>query len=331
MIFHCGIKDRHLLPGWLVFCPVAFLWRDHHILQAYVGEGATCHHQVIAAACAILVEVLGVYASFLQEFPGRRVRGDVARGGNVIGGDAVAELRQRRDRFVGFQRFSAGKPKQNEVADHYAGAQFAQNARLLEPFEYLTANLGRYQNDRDADQHPFIGYNYRISELHAAVGLAQVRRLPEFLAIQKRNHTLLKAILGQLPEVSFRSIPDPEGDSHTFLSWFLPTEEITRAVVAELKTQNILAGNFYWYDNNWHYIRKWDHLKNLHTLNALHPELKAAIVKQASKDFTASDAILSRCISSAISLAWTPEQVKDRGEKILGVVKSVLGKSAISV
>src|SRR5687767_8942088 len=37
--------------------------------------------------------------------------------------------------------------------------------------------------DRGADLHPFIGYNYRISELHAAVGLAQVKRLPEFLRI----------------------------------------------------------------------------------------------------------------------------------------------------
>ena len=30
--------------------------------------------------------------------------------------------------------------------------------------------------DRGADLHPFIGYNYRISELHAAVGLAQFRK-----------------------------------------------------------------------------------------------------------------------------------------------------------
>ena len=39
--------------------------------------------------------------------------------------------------------------------------------------------------DRGADLHPFIGYNYRISELHAAVGLAQIRKLPQFLALQK--------------------------------------------------------------------------------------------------------------------------------------------------
>src|SRR6202008_265760 len=67
--------------------------------------------------------------------------------------------------------------------------------------------------DRGADMHPFIGYNYRISELHAAVGLAQIKRLPEFLATQKKNHAQLKNMLVQVPEISFRRIPDPAGDS----------------------------------------------------------------------------------------------------------------------
>src|SRR5215217_5176931 len=77
--------------------------------------------------------------------------------------------------------------------------------------------------DRGADLHPFLGYNFRISELHAAVGLAQIKRLPEFLSIQKRNHSILKELLAQIPGIRFRKIPDAEGDSCTFLSWFLPT------------------------------------------------------------------------------------------------------------
>jgi 8-amino-3,8-dideoxy-alpha-D-manno-octulosonate transaminase len=180
--------------------------------------------------------------------------------------------------------------------------------------------------DRGADLHPFIGYNYRISELHAAVGLAQIRRLPEFLSIQKKNHTQLKNILSQVPEISFRRIPDPAGDSCSFISWFLPTEKITRAVVNEMKAQGILPGNFYWYDNNWHYIRKWDHLKNSITLNALHPELKARVMQEANKNFAASDAIMSRCVSTAISLLWTEEQIKEKGEKMVQSLKKILAQ-----
>ncbi len=185
--------------------------------------------------------------------------------------------------------------------------------------------------DRGADLHPFIGYNYRISELHAAVGLAQIKRLPEFLALQKKNHTQLINILKQVQEITFRRIPDPAGDSCSFISWFLPTEEITKAVVAELKAQGILAGNFYWFDNNWHYIRKWDHLKNSVTLNALHPEMKAKVMEQANKDFAVSDAILSCCISTSISLLWTEAQISEKGEKIVDAVKKVLSNAAVSL
>ncbi len=180
--------------------------------------------------------------------------------------------------------------------------------------------------DRGADLHPFIGYNYRISELHAAVGLAQVKRLPEFLATQKMNHTRLKEMLAQVPEISFRVIPDPAGDSGSFVCWFLPSAEIAKAVVTEMKSQGILPGNFYWFDNNWHYIRKWDHLKNAVTLNALSPELKEKVILQANKDFTASDAILSRCICTSVSLLWTEEQIKEKGEKMVNVVRKVLSK-----
>ncbi|HEY0679394.1 MAG TPA: DegT/DnrJ/EryC1/StrS family aminotransferase [Chitinophagaceae bacterium] len=180
--------------------------------------------------------------------------------------------------------------------------------------------------DRGADLHPFIGYNYRISELHAAVGLAQIRKLHKFLEIQKRNHETLKNVLSQLPEVSFRTIPDPEGDSCTFLCWFLPTEQIARNTVAELKTLGILPGNFYWYDNNWHYIRKWDHLKESSTLHALPPAQQQAIIANATKDFSASDAVMSRCICTLINLSLTEDQMIEKGEKIVAAIKTAISK-----
>ncbi len=185
--------------------------------------------------------------------------------------------------------------------------------------------------DRGADLHPFIGYNFRISELHAAVGLAQVRKLPTFLQIQKKNHTILKNILSQVAEISFRKVPDPEGDSCTFVSWFLPSAEIANAVVEEMKAQGILAGSFYWYKNNWHYITKWDHLKNADTLNGQNKEVTAALKNYAAKEFTVSDAIMSRCISTAISLTWTEEQVKEKGEKMVQVIKSILSTEVETV
>jgi len=180
--------------------------------------------------------------------------------------------------------------------------------------------------DRGADTHPFIGYNYRISELHAAIGLAQIKKLDHFLAIQQKNHSGLKSILSTVPEIGFRRIPDADGDSHTFLSWFLPTEEIARAVVAELRQQNILAGNFYWFDNNWHYFRKWDHLREAATLNNLNEEQRKTLEALKPDSFPTSDKVLCRCISTAIGLGWTDEQTKEKGEKIVAAVRKVLKK-----
>jgi 8-amino-3,8-dideoxy-alpha-D-manno-octulosonate transaminase len=182
--------------------------------------------------------------------------------------------------------------------------------------------------DRGAEQHPFIGYNYRISELHAAVGLAQFRKLDLFLSIQKKNHQYLHSELAKISGLKFRTIPDPAGDSHTFLSWFMPSRELTEAIVAELQAQQIFAGNFYWFEHNWHYIRKWDHLKSAKTLNRLTPAQSAALNKLKTQDFSQSDAVMSCCISTAIGLSWTEDQLQEKASKLSAAIKKVLAKQS---
>ena len=183
--------------------------------------------------------------------------------------------------------------------------------------------------DRGADLHPFLGYNFRISELHAAVGLAQVRKLDSFLEIQRKNNKALRKYLEQIPGITFRTIPDEAGDSCSFPSWFLPTEELTKAVVEEMKLQGIMAGNFYWYNNNWHYISKWDHLKNAVSLNGLSDSVTRTLKSYAERSFPASDAIMGRCISTAIGLLWTEQQIQDKGAKMVAAVQKVLKEQPV--
>lgn len=179
--------------------------------------------------------------------------------------------------------------------------------------------------DRGADLHPYLGYNYRISELHAAVGLAQIRKMDEFLSLQRRNHLIIFNCLKSISGITFRRIPDELGDTGSFLSFFLP--DATKAQDASKAFADAgIGGNPYWFDNNWHYIRKWHHLKNANTLNRLPEEQKAGIIASANKDFPASDAIISRCISSAISLAWTEEQALERGNKMAAILRQILNQ-----
>jgi 8-amino-3,8-dideoxy-alpha-D-manno-octulosonate transaminase len=164
--------------------------------------------------------------------------------------------------------------------------------------------------------------NYRISELHAAVGLAQIRKLDKFLEIQRNNKEVLKAALEGIPGVTFRRLPDPKGDAATFLSFFLPDAEKAVAAAAAIKAAGIPA--FYWFDNNWHYIRKWNHFKEGISLTGFGPEVRQAMDAYKTKQFPASDAIISRTISTPINLAWDDAELAARAEKLAKAVKSVL-------
>jgi len=176
--------------------------------------------------------------------------------------------------------------------------------------------------DRGADLHPVLGFNHRISELHAAVGLAQIRRLPEFLRIQRRNKGVLRAALERVPGLSFRRIPDPAGDSATFLSFFLPDEGRARAAAAAMKAAGL--GAMHWYDNNWHYVRRWGHLKGGATLSRWPEEVRRGLAGLAERGFAGSDAVMGRAVSTPVNLAWSEAEVADRAARLAGAVRGVL-------
>ena len=178
-------------------------------------------------------------------------------------------------------------------------------------------------NDRGAETHPFLGYNFRISELHAAVGLAQVKRLPEFIAIQKKNHTILREALAEIPEVTFRRVPEGGEESYAFLNFFLPDTD-TSLKVAETFKVNGVDACFQYYNNNWHYLRKWDHLKDLKSLFPISHEVKNGLAYLKTKAYPESDHYIGRNISCLIKLSWTEEQVKERAQKMVDIIKSLV-------
>ncbi len=193
--------------------------------------------------------------------------------------------------------------------------------------EYSDHGHDHLGKDRGADLHPYIGYNFRISELHAAVGLAQLRRLSAFLSIQLKNHTAFQQPLKNIEGISFRRIPDPQGDTGSFLSIFLPTELLTREAVKALQAEGIPCA--YWYDNNWHYIRKWEHLKNGSWMNRYYEAQKLEVMQHSNKSFPASDAIISRCISFPISLLWNETEAAEKGKKIAAILQKTLVEETI--
>lgn len=178
-------------------------------------------------------------------------------------------------------------------------------------------------NDRGAETHTFLGYNFRISELHAAVGLAQIKRLNEFLKIQKKHYSIIREALSQIPEIKFRTVPEGGEENYGFLNFFLPNLDIARKVSIAFK-DNGIDGCFHYYDNNWHYVRKWDHLKELKSLYPLSEDVKVGISNLTTKDYLQSDHYIGRNISCLIKLSWTEEQVTTRASNMVKIIKSLL-------
>ncbi|MEM0519656.1 DegT/DnrJ/EryC1/StrS family aminotransferase [Aequorivita flava] len=178
-------------------------------------------------------------------------------------------------------------------------------------------------NDRGAESHPFLGYNFRISELNAAVGLAQLDKLDGILKIQKENYTILRNALETVQGVTFRKVPEGGEENYSFLSFYLPTEELTQKAHKALIEAGVDAC-FYWYTNNWHYINGWEHLRNLKSLGNLPAEVKNQMQDLNNTDFSKSDAIMSRTISSLIKIGWKEKQVHERAEALKKAIASVL-------
>ncbi len=176
--------------------------------------------------------------------------------------------------------------------------------------------------DRGAEKHPFLGYNFRISELNAAIGLAQLRRIDEFLKIQEKNYNILKEGLQEIPEIEFRRVPEGGVENYSFLNFFLPDEEKARHAIRKLTEAGIDAC-FYWYDNNWHYHRKWEHLKQMISLGNLSNEVQQGIGNWNNKSFSASDHWMSRTISCLVKLSWSQEEVLQRRELMISVLKQL--------
>jgi len=96
-----------------------------------------------------------------------------------------------------------------------------------------------------------IGYNLKITDIQAAIGVAQLAKLPEFVAIRKRHHAALEARLKRYEEYLILHTAPPGADP----SWFgyvltvrpgapFSRDEIVSALEsARIETRTLFCGN----------------------------------------------------------------------------------------
>ena len=178
-------------------------------------------------------------------------------------------------------------------------------------------------NNRGMEQHSVIGFNYRISELHAAIGKVQTLRVPEIIKRNNKNKKLLTELLSKTEGISFATIADEDGDSATFLNMFLPDTTTAKAVVDEFNKAGI-GGFNYWFTNMYHFINQWDHIKQLKTAGKLPIEILGTPQDYKNLELPKTQEVIGRLISFGIRCTWTEDEIKALANNISACVKKVV-------
>ncbi len=166
---------------------------------------------------------------------------------------------------------------------------------------------------RGKDSGLMAGFNYRMSELQAAVGIAQLKKLDTIIAKNRAHKKILKDSLKKIPGLTFRELTDAVGELADTLMFFLPTAQLAEKVVAGLAAESLGTKNVP-DAMNWHFAARWDHIwrEVPHYANSYKTQWKK------------SEELLNRCVSLPVMVSWTEKQVHEMAEKIVRIVTGVL-------
>jgi dTDP-4-amino-4,6-dideoxygalactose transaminase len=147
---------------------------------------------------------------------------------------------------------------------------------------------------------PFLGMNFRMTELTGAVLRAQVRKLPMIVSHLRENQAIVRDILEEVPAIGFRDLPDPGGDLATHLVVTLPTAGIAEAVAAEV-------GSIRLSESGWHVYSRMNHVLERRTVTGKGCPFDCEHTDHARGEYHAgmlprTDELLARSISIGIGV-----------------------------
>jgi len=166
---------------------------------------------------------------------------------------------------------------------------------------------------RGRDTRRIHGFNFRMTELQGAVGLAQVQKLNFIVETNRRNYARLEEGLKGIPGLTFRTIPTkckPLCDTFIFE---LPTVEIAQDFVKLMGEQGLGTKNVP--DAiEWHFAGYWDHLFQSYGVGK--EELWQSTLPSYQR--------LSRCVSLPVMVKHTPELIDQNIAKLREIAAQVL-------
>lgn len=108
----------------------------------------------------------------------------------------------------------------------------------------------------DVGKRPFVGLDFRMTELTAAVVLAQLRKIEKIITTLRNNKRRFKDGIADIKGVKFRDITDPDEECATVMTIILPSKEIARKIAGELGTTVVQKSGWHVYSNMEHILNK---------------------------------------------------------------------------
>lgn len=179
-----------------------------------------------------------------------------------------------------------------------------------------------------------IGQNFRMTELNAAVLLAQFRKLEKILQRLRTLKARFKKQIQEIEGLEFRRLNDPAGECGTILTVFLPNRKSAEAVAEKLNTTTVIH-------SGWHVYNNMENILNMRTLNPKNNPVKNQHYKGKAEYrkgmLPQTDRLLERAINISvgvvdvglgsafgINLNSTDEEVDRQADLFRTTVESIL-------
>jgi 8-amino-3,8-dideoxy-alpha-D-manno-octulosonate transaminase len=153
---------------------------------------------------------------------------------------------------------------------------------------------------RGEDTRSMSGVNFKMTELQGAIGLVQLKKMDYIIARQRENKNRIKKALSDISTITFRDVPNPEGDTGDSVIFSFKSRAETAAFMKKWTPRGFGTKNLP--DAiNWHYAGTWDHI--LHN----YPLYKG---KDLAKTFAQSDDHLRRAIALPVLVNMSDNQIE---------------------
>ena len=176
------------------------------------------------------------------------------------------------------------------------------------------------------DSPLIVGINFRMGELTAAVGLAQLKKMDWIIERMRANTNRIKNGVRDIHELTLRTIYDEDGETGSTVIFFVPTAEQADRFARALAAENIPASVPWW--SGQHVYNHFDQIINRRLLSTRKcswecPHYKGRATLNKGQ-FPRSDAILQRAVHLDVHPLFSDQDIDDVITSIHKVAQAVL-------